>query len=403
MSIRVFVSNARRSLKQSISSKGEHPASFVIGNESADLDSIASALVYGYIQSSTPDARKADRYIIPITNLPSSELRLRPELTALLRNINLKSSDLITLDDLEDVKDKLPAEKTFWTLVDHNVFQGELGHHYSDRVTGVIDHHADEEKVPKDANPRIIEKTGSCCSHVVKYCKDAWESISSSDSTGNAEDSNENERSEWDAQVAKLALAPILIDTVNLIATDKVTDHDRNAITYLESKISASPTIGPKYDRDAFFNEINDAKSNLDDLSLEEILRKDYKQWTEGDLTVGISALPRPIQYLQSKAKDFVPALVDFAKSRRIQLFAVMTAHNDSGHFERQLLLLTVDDGESSWIADRIVDTTREELELVENITELDASKATWLKFWEQKNLTASRKRVAPMIREAMR
>jgi exopolyphosphatase len=359
--------------------------------------------VYGYIQSSTPEARKADRYIIPITNIPFSELRLRPELSALLTHVNLKPSDLITLDDLGEIQDRLPAEKTSWTLVDHNVFQGELGRHYSNRVTGVIDHHTDEEKVPKEAYPRVIEKTGSCSSHVVEYCKDAWESISRSDSTESAGGSGEDERSELDAQVAKIALAPILIDTVNLKASDKVTDHDRNAITYVESKISASSVMGANYNRDAFFKEINDAKSNLDDLSLEEILRKDYKQWREGDLTVGISALPRPIKYLQSKTDDFVSTLVDFAKGRGVQLFAVMTAHNDSGQFERQLLLLTIEDGEPSRIANKFVETTRNELELTENSAELDGSNATWLKFWEQKNLTASRKRVAPMIREVMR
>lgn len=376
--------------------------SFVVGNESADLDSITCALVYSYIQSSTPDARKTDTHIIPITNIPSSELRLRPELKALLKHADLEPADLVTLNDLGILQEHLSPEKSDWMLVDHNVFQGDLGRHYSNRVTGVIDHHTDEGQVPKQTNPRIIEKTGSCISHVVEYCREAWDSISRSSSTVPTADKDESDVTTWDAQVAKLALGPILIDTVNLKATDKVTDHDRTAVEYLESKISASAAIGPTYDRDAFFNEINDAKSDINDLSLEEILRKDYKQWTEDDMILGISCVVRPIQYLKSRAKDLVPALLDFAKGRSVQLFAVMTAHNDSGKFERQLLLLALEDGEPTKIAEKFVKTNMEELQLEEKDEELSSSQAKWLRMWEQKNLTASRKLVAPLLRESM-
>jgi exopolyphosphatase len=343
------------------------------------------------------------KYIVPVTNIPSSELRLRPELKALLKHAELEPTDLINLDDLGSLQERLTPEKTGWTLVDHNVFQGDLGSHYSNQVTGVIDHHTDEGQVPKEAKPRVVEKTGSCISHVVEYCRGAWDAISRSSSTDDAASEDENDVSTWDAQVAKLALGPILIDTVNLKATDKVTDHDRNAVTYLESKISASSTVGPTYDRDAFFYEINSAKSDIDDLSLEEILRKDYKQWTEDDLNLGISCVVRPIQYLKSKTEDLVSALVDFAKGRGVQLFAVMTAHNDSGQFERQLLLLVLQDGEPLKIADKFVKTNLEELQLEERDEELDASQAKWIRMWEQKNLTASRKRLAPLMRESMK
>ena len=402
MPMRVFLSSAKQYLHHhSLRSKGERSVAFVIGNESADLDSITCALVYGYIQSSTPEARKADKYIIPIANIPSSELRLRPELKALLKHANIEPADLITLDDLESPQVFLTPEKTEWTLVDHNVFQGELGRHYSKQVTGVIDHHTDEGQAPKETKPRVIQKTGSCISHVVEYCREAWDTISRSDSdaAGEATDDVSN----WDAQVAKLTLGPILIDTVNLNATDKVTDHDRNAVAYLESKISASSAVGPTYDRDTFFNEINSAKSDIDDLSLEEVLRKDYKQWTENDLNLGISCVVRPIKYLKSKTEDLVPALVDFAKGRGVQLFAVMTAHNDSGQFERQLLLLALEDGEPLKMAEGFVKTNLDELQLEEKDEELDASQVNWLRTWEQKNLTASRKRIAPLLRESMK
>ena len=410
MTVRAFLSKAKHSLSKSLSSKGEHPASFVIGNESADLDSITCALVYGYLTSSTPQARKADKYVIPVTNIPSSELRLRPELTALLKHADLKPADLVTLDDLAKIQDCIPADKTDWTLVDHNVLQGTLGKAYSDRVVGVIDHHEDEGKVPKNAKPRIIEKTGSCNSHVVNYCRDVWDSISSSASTvraahgqGDGAIDDAAYASTWDAQVAKLALGSILIDTVNLKAKEKTTEHDRKAVKYLEAKINTSPKMGPKYDRDAFFKEINDAKSNLDDLSLEEILRKDYKHWTEGGLTLGISSVVQPVKYLKTKEEDFVLALLDFAKSRKLQIYAVMTSHDASGTFRRELLLLSTEDDKPIEVVKKFVERNLEELQLEDSETTIDASKAKWLKLWEQKNLAASRKKVGPLLREAMR
>ena len=401
ISICTFLSKAKRSLSQSLTSKGELPASFVIGNESADLDSITCALVYGYIHANKAEARKANRCIIPITNIPSSELALRPELTALLKHADLKPSDLVTLDDIGEIDKTLPPERTDWTLVDHNVLQGSLGKHYLERVSEVIDHHEDEDKVPKDANPRIIEKTGSCNSHIINCCREMWDAVSSSISTDAALDEAAHTPI-WDAQVAKLAIGAILIDTINLTAEEKVTDHDRKAVKYLEAKIRASSIVGPSYDRDSFFKEINDAKSNLDDLDLVEILRKDYKQWTEGDLTLGISSVVQPIKYLKTKDEDLAPALLSFAKGRDLDVFAVMTAHNDSGAFGRELLLLAVKDGKAGEVVRKFVDANAEDLKLEGSGADVAGSSATWMRLWEQKNLAASRKKVAPLLREAM-
>lgn len=410
ITLRAFLSEAKQSLSRSLQSKGEQSASFVIGNESADLDSIICALVYGYIQSSTPVARTKNKSLVPVTNIPSSELRLRPELRALLIHADLEPSELINLDDLGKIEDVLPAENTDWTLVDHNPLQGPLGKHYSSRVVGVIDHHEDEGKVRSDAKPRIIEKTGSCNSHVVNYFRDTWDFISSSevdvDVTQGQDDAAVDDTpstSTLDAQVAKLALGTILIDTVNLTAGSKVTEHDHEAVEYLEGKINASPKVGPTYDRNTFYKEINDAKSNMEALNLEEILRKDYKQWAEGDLVLGISSVVQPISYLEKKSENLVPELLIFAQGRGVDLYAVMTAHNASGRFERQLLLLPVKDGKAVEVAEKFVKMCSDELQLESSEIKVEDSNAQWLRMWQQKNLTASRKKVGPLLREAMR
>ena len=409
--IRAYLAAAKRHLQKTLKEKSH--ASFVIGNESADLDSITCALVYGYILSSKPEARSKGDYVIPITNIPSADLHLRPELTALLKHADIKPSELITLDDLG--QEQLPVEKTNWTLVDHNALQGPLGQLYRTRITGCIDHHTDESTVPQSATPRIISKSASCASLVTNHLRSDWQTLSDSAMTVGAAHPQDNERlvddfaytSTWDAQVAKLALGSILIDSINMGAEHKITDADRKAVRFLEAKIYISRKYGKDYDRDRFFEEINDAKSDVSALSLEDILRKDYKQWTEGDLKLGISSVVKPCQYLHqqkaSEEKAFQCPLVRFAESRELNLFAVMTAFNDNGTFERQLLLLALDE-KGKEAAERFAKNAAGQLKLVEGKDSPigEGEQVPYQQFWDQQNLEASRKQVGPLLRESM-
>ena len=415
-SIATFLSQAKRQLQQA--SKNESITPFVVGNESADLDSITSALVYSYIKSSHPEARRTNTVTIPLVNIPARDLALRPELTTLLSHANLKPSDLITLDDLPS----LPPSKTSWTLVDHNALTGPLASTYSGtaNITACIDHHDDESFIPATATPRIITKSGSCSSLVTTHLHEPWVQLalfSSSIGAANGQQSylvidDTHYTSTWDAQVALLALGAVLIDTQNLTSTHKVTKHDTQAVKLLEAFINMSPRMSPKYDRDAFYAEIDTAKSDISALSLADILRKDYKSWSEGDLELGIASVVQGLPFLREKAdaeagsKDaLVRTCVEFAKERSLGLFAVMTAFtNAKGDFERELLLLATEEGRASEAAKRFVEKSAGDLKLVEldQPTSKDES-AVWLGVWRQDNLEASRKQVAPSLREAMK
>lgn len=406
LSIRAYLAAAKRHLQKTIKEKSH--TSFVIGNESADLDSITCALVYSYILSEKLEAKKYGKYIIPVTNIPASEVRLRPELKALLKHADIKPDELITLDDLGE--EPLPKEKTDWTLVDHNALQGKLGEIYHSRVIATIDHHVDEGTVPKDAEPRVITKAGSCNSLMVNYIRDTWQKISDSAMTVGAAHPQNNETliddfaytSTWDAQAAKLSLASILIDTSNLKAEWKVTEHDKKAVRFLEAKINISK-LGKDYDRERFFNEINEAKQDLEDLTLQEILRKDYKQWTEGDLTLGISSSVKAVDYLSKKEKDFEHALKEYAKSRNLQLFAIGPSYKDDEGYKRELLLMAFNE-KAKEAAQKFVKLGKDELQLVDakDSPLKDDKNVTFQHFWDQKNVNASRKQIAPLLREAM-
>jgi exopolyphosphatase len=390
---------------------------------SPDLDSMSCSILYAYIRSMSPPKKAFSSVYVPITNIVASDIQLRPEYVAVFRHANIESKHLITLDDLpalSDIRSKLAPENTRWILVDHNALQGQLGKIYADRVVGVIDHHDDEGKVPADTGeePRIIEKSGSCTSLVASYCRQAWDALSASAMSSGAAhaqgDGLSNDAAyvqQWDADAAQLGLASILIDTANLHDPNKTTEHDREAVAYLEAKIMLCPQLAASFDRTRFFEEIDAAKKDIGSLKLQDILRKDYKEWDQAQ-RLGISSVVKPIEFLQKKAGDeanvsgpegLLQAIKDFAKDRGLGMFSLMTTSTSAnGQFQRELLLWAFDEKAVS-AAKAFATNSRDELGLEDwqGYGDLDIG-SEWRKVWWQRQTQHSRKRVAPLLREAM-
>jgi exopolyphosphatase len=158
-------------------------------------------------------------------------------------------------------------------------------------VRGCIDHHEEENSVPKETGdePRIVRKSGSCASLVVEYCRQAWDDLA-------AESASSEEVKKWDAEIARLALAPMLIDTTNFTVETRTTDSDRDAAAYLRARISA---VEEGFNQDGYFDEITKAKVNTGGLSLKDILRKDYKQWNDGEkVNLGVSCVVKDLEFM---------------------------------------------------------------------------------------------------------
>lgn len=366
---------------------------------------------------------------VPITNIPSSGIQLRPEFLEVFKHANIETRHLLTLDDLPElsvIKSKLSPENTKWILVDHNALQGQLGKIYSERIGGVIDHHDEEGKVPQETGdePRVIEKSGSCSSLVTRYLRPSWDLLSSLGMSSGAAHGQGDGLSDdnavvqvWDAEAAQLGLASILIDTANLEDKSKTTDADVEAVKYLEARVLSCPKFGANFDRNKFYGAIDAAKKDIGSLQLQDILQKDYKMWDDKGLRLGISSVVRDIGFLREKAagetntqspdEAFLDALLGFAKERSLDLYSVMTTSTSGqGQFQRELLLWAFTEAGIT-AAKKFAANSRDELGLEVwqggSGTEYDdEDEENWRRVWWQRNVQHSRKRVAPLLREAM-
>ena len=363
-------------------------------------------------------------------NIPAKDVALRPEFTAVLAHANIEPSELITLDDLpalDSLPETLKPESTRWILVDHNALQGKLGSCYESQVIGTIDHHDEENKVPKDTGdePRIVHKTGSCTSLVTNYCREAWDNLSAQSISMGAALAQDDARglvndqansSTWDAEIAKVVLSSILIDTHNLQSKDKVTKHDIDAATYLEAKIASSPRLGNAFSREEYFEQIFKAKQHIDHLKLHDMLRKDYKEWSCESQTMGVSSVVKNIDFLAGKAEDekygsgaseaFAKAADGFATDRGLGLYAIMTTSTSAeGNFQRELYL-SATNTEAVRAASKFEKASSAELGLAQwhgSISDVNCTEdKCWRRIWQQRELQHSRKRVAPLLRQSL-
>ncbi|CAI7652664.1 unnamed protein product [Penicillium bialowiezense] len=293
------------------------------------------------------------------------------------------------------------------------------------RALGCIDHHVDEGYMPTaDELPRnqplIIQPgPGSCASLIVRELQrqTLW-----ADNTVEM------------VQVAKLALSAILIDTSNLTAEGKVTDVDREAVQSLRNQIEAPQEVSTtqyKWDLEGFYGGIVDAKKNsLDLLTVDEVLDRDYKDWTEKsqssgqNVKIGFCSSVKPIRWIVQKAgtpEEFLKSARSFAASadKDLDVLVVMTAFTaKDGQFCRELFIGVARENEAALEgAKAFVEQTSSQLGLIdwspldaEDIPELtgdafsplNADSPLWRRLWVQKNAAGSRKQVAPLLRTAV-
>lgn len=351
----------------------------VLGNDAADLDSIVSSLSYAVLHSS-------EEPHIAFVAIPRADLALRTECTFALKDaftsrLRDVEQSLVFIDELN--LDALRKEHQLkLVLVDHNRLSPSL-ERFSACVQGIVDHHLDEG-LYKHVQPRIISPVGSATTLVAEL----WA----------------RQDVLVDADLARLMIGTILIDTVNLKeAYGRVTERDREAVNYLLKFARRDAQDSKESFLDNLYVGLHKAKCNITELLSYDLLRKDFKEWTSGRYRMGISSIMWHMGgWIQREGeyKRVHDACTAFAKEKHLDLFIVMTAFDhaiekpEGGRgFERELVvffegtLLEADRG----VRDKIVRSLESsELQL--------RARPEPGNVYRQENIRCSRKQVQPIV-----
>lgn len=183
-----------------------HQAPYVVvmGNEAADTDSMASAILLTTLLDMEGNelAKRfpAGTTFVPLLQLPRKDLVLRAENQYLLELLGVDAESMLFLDDLPPL-DALKRPDIFLGITDHPRLSGywQPSDYFEERVQVVVDHHADDgahTKAPlRELKGPEHGAVGSAVSVVVDLFKDS------------------EQLNRIPAKLADLALAAVLIDT----------------------------------------------------------------------------------------------------------------------------------------------------------------------------------------------
>lgn len=203
---------------------------YIIGHIKPDLDSVVAAISFGeYIKSKG----------VP-NPTPAIIDELNPESNFVFNKFGITPPSLISINDIQ------PDDKV--VLVDHNEVDQRLVGLNQDQIIAIFDHHKVNLNLP---NPISICVMPFGSSNTI-----CWQLFQESSLS-------------YSPEIAKLMLCAVLSDTIGL-KSSTTTQTDKEAVTDLAQKAGIS-------DVDTLTLEIFKAKSNITDLTDEQVVLNDYK------------------------------------------------------------------------------------------------------------------------------
>lgn len=274
----------------------------VIGNQSADLDSIVSALSMSLYLT-----HKNNQEYIPVINSNKTILQSKKECMFLFDYFSINFDDLIFVNDLKS-KQILDV-----TLVDHNELdEQETKLDFFNLVNAVVDHHLDKSLF-MNANPRIVDTTaGSNATLIANLFKTDL-------------DLNES--------FASMLIFPILFDTNNL--TNRASQKDHEMVKYLNGLCQINC--------DSIYKKLDDIRfSSGADEATHIILSKDYKQYSAtNDIKWGMSSINCEVNKWLD-ANNRVEEIFEFINQKDLDFLGILSIYKqENGDFKRDLGLFT--------------------------------------------------------------
>lgn len=337
----------------------------VLGNEACDLDSMVSAITFAYFLSKTVNSRTA---VVPLLNIPRAEFPIRSDNVFLLRESSLSQEYLLFRDEV----DLHSLQNLAITLVDHNILP-EADRALEKAVVEVIDHHR-LDRISSPSCPVTVEAVGSCTTLVTERIVQKSPEL-------------------LDQQMAQLLYGTIIIDCVNMAPeAGKVTPKDSHYVSFLETRF---PKLPP---RNIFFQSLQNAKFDVSGLSTEQMMLKDMKTVSGGDLKLAISVIYMTLEsFLQRH--DLQQELSDFCQKYNLDLIVAMSiSFIDSKEPYRQLAVYNSSSHSGHEVIKALKNARNPHLKLIPMSSPYKDVKA----FIQDNNL-ASRKKVLPIITDYLK
>ena len=347
MSVKTFVKNSK------LLYNNAPKCTVILGNQSADLDSVVSAISLAYYFTCKSAQQ---RVYIPIINSTPLIQGTKKEFILMLDYLSLGLEDFIYVADWK----KCTIEGAM--LVDHNELDAGEKSLINDEtfVTSVIDHHLDN-RLFLNTQPRIVDtRVGSCISLIVDLIKQSAISL--------------------DSSFADMMLVPILSDTCNL--TLRTHQIDLDAVAYLR-QFSSLEQLEPLYAR------LQQAKFTFDpNENVQTLLAKDYKacddQWAVSAVTFSL------VEWANETHMD---DLFKFKRDRSLRFYGCLSFfQSGANEFKRDLILL----GDS--------DLLSEFLQLnVENLTLAENNLSKEYLIFNVENAALTRKHWQPLLAQFLK
>ncbi|BGP41844.1 hypothetical protein JCM10449v2_005836 [Rhodotorula kratochvilovae] len=246
----------------------------VIGNEAGDADSLVSALALSYMYTHLPEPQKA----VALLQTEEDALDLRPENALMLHLAHMapRHRDLLTIDELPIKPEEMGHRIKGVALVDHNI---PLSAWDGAKVVAIIDHHEDRGIANDTADPRMVERSGSCTSLVTRYIFEQLpdaEGIALSRNDASAIDGvDAHMHGPLPTELVDLLLRVIAVDTSGLSRDARQLVDKESAQRLFARSSFTNSTL--KATMKALDQEMSLSRKALGTLDVRNLLRRDWK------------------------------------------------------------------------------------------------------------------------------
>jgi len=257
----------------------------IIGHKNPDTDSICSAIAYQDFLTKTNVEAKA--FALGELNNETKLIleKFGVEIPEIISEL-LKDSDVI--------------------LVDHNEEKQTIDNTGDLNIVEMLDHHKVDFKTDKPISI-LVKPLGSTCSIIAeKYFEEGVE---------------------LDRKIAGLLLSAIISDTL-FFRSPTTTEKDKE----LADKLAVIAEVD---DMEGWSLEMFDAKSNLGDISIEELIKLDYKTFTfkDGDYGIGVMETTK-VDFGLDKKDEILTKLTEIKSEDNLKgvYFIIVDILNEKGY-----------------------------------------------------------------------